>query len=102
MEPRFTGLTAQKGPLVSLALYLAVLICYWPVRYYGFVSIDDLLYLTQNSYIRSGLTMDGVACAFRTVELGYWRPLTWLSCMLDFQLFCENAGGTTGRTSFYI
>jgi tetratricopeptide (TPR) repeat protein len=93
MKRHRLGSMAQRKLPVCVGLCLLVLICYWPVRNYGFVNIDDPPYLTQYIRIQAGLTMDGVAWAFRTLEPGYWRPLTWLSHMLDWQLFGENAGG---------
>jgi tetratricopeptide (TPR) repeat protein len=93
MKRHYLGSMAQKELLVCVGLCLLVLVCYWPVREYGFVNIDDLPYITQYNLVQSGLTMEGVVWAFRTVEPGYWRPLAWLSHMLDCQLFGANAGG---------
>jgi len=84
---------ARKELLVVLALCLLVLVCYWPAQDHGFINMDDPPNLTQFINIQPGLTMDGVAWAFRTIEPGYWRPLVWLSHMLDWQLFGEHSGG---------
>jgi tetratricopeptide (TPR) repeat protein len=93
MKRHYLGSLAQKELLVCVGLCLLVLVCYWPVRNYGFVNIDDPPYLKQYVRIQSGLTMEGAAWAFHTVEQGYWRPLTWLSHMLDWELFGANAAG---------
>lgn len=93
MKGHRPGSIDQAELLVCVGLCLLVLVCYWPVRDYEFVNIDDPPYLAQYIHIQPGLTMEGAVWAFRTVEPGYWRPLTWLSHMLDCQLFGANAGG---------
>jgi tetratricopeptide (TPR) repeat protein len=53
----------------------------------GFLLLDDLQYLTQNSAIRGGLSWEGARWAFTTHYTDNWFPLTWLSFMLDISLF---------------
>jgi tetratricopeptide (TPR) repeat protein len=43
--------------------------------------------------VRDGLTPDGVVWAFRSAEAANWHPLTWLSHMLDFELYGAHPGG---------
>jgi protein O-mannosyl-transferase len=52
----------------------------------GFVNYDDPDYVTENAHVQAGLSWDGVVWAF-TAPNDYWHPLTWLSHMLDWQLF---------------
>ncbi len=76
-------------PLVlSLALVLAVLIAYWPAAGNDFVNYDDDVYVTGNRHVRGGLTWHGIVWAVTSVGYaGNWHPLTWLSHMLDVELF---------------
>jgi tetratricopeptide (TPR) repeat protein len=74
------------------ALILITLVAYAPVRHHGFVSIDDGIYVTGNAHVKGGLTWPGVAWAFTSSHANFWHPLTWLSLMLDVQLFGVNAG----------
>ena len=60
---------------------------YWPVRLNEFVNFDDGEYITSNPHLQQGLTWSGAAWAFRTSYASNWHPLTWLSHMLDVQLF---------------
>jgi tetratricopeptide (TPR) repeat protein len=53
----------------------------------GFVDFDDGVYLTENATVRQGLTPEGVRWAFTTFHGANWHPLTWLSHMLDVELF---------------
>jgi tetratricopeptide (TPR) repeat protein len=75
-----------------LALALITLAVYWPVREQQFVNLDDDLYVTENPYVLHGLTWEGARWAFTTSHGTHWLPLTWLSHMLDCQLFGVNAG----------
>lgn len=52
-----------------------------------FVSYDDQLYVTGNFHVQRGLTLAGAKWAFTTTAGANWHPLTWLSHMLDYQLY---------------
>jgi tetratricopeptide (TPR) repeat protein len=78
--------------LICVALALATLAVYWPVRNYDFVKYDDDAYVTDNYHVTSGLSIPNVRWAFTTPHVGNWLPLTWLSFMLDCQLFGANPG----------
>jgi len=78
--------------LVCLILILAILIVYWPVRGNSFITYDDDQYVTQNSVVRAGLTLDGIEWAFSFNDAFYWHPLTWISHMLDCQLYGLDPG----------
>ena len=69
------------------ALILGTLLVFWQVRNFGFVNYDDSDYVYENQHVLNGLTGDGVIWAFTTNHSGNWHPLTWLSLMLDCQLF---------------
>ncbi|HEY4580396.1 MAG TPA: hypothetical protein VIG89_05115, partial [Candidatus Acidoferrales bacterium] len=66
---------------------------YAPVRNYGFIGFDDPEYVSQNSHVLRGLTWEGVRWAFSTGYFANWHPLTWLSHMLDVQVYGTYAGG---------
>jgi tetratricopeptide (TPR) repeat protein len=77
-----------------LLIVLAILIVYWQVRSHDFINFDDPTYVTENNYVKEGLTADSIRWAFRLgdKEETYWHPLTWLSHMLDVQLHGLAAG----------
>ena len=68
---------------------------YWPVTRFDFVNYDDPLYVTENPHVQAGLTWEGLAWAFGRVhgEGTYWHPLTWVSHMVDWQLYGLNPWG---------
>ena len=78
--------------LICLLIVVAVLSVYWPVRHHGFVRFDDPTYITENRHVRTGLRPENIRWAFTTAHAANWHPLTWLSHMLDCQLFGLDAG----------
>jgi tetratricopeptide (TPR) repeat protein len=82
--------------LRNFAIYLfltaATLTVYSRVRGFDFVSYDDRQYVTENPHVRAGLTLQGVTWALTTDRGGNWFPLTWLSHMLDWQLYGADSG----------
>ena len=57
-----------------------------------FVAYDDGVYVAANPHVRDGLTAGSVAWAFAATENSNWHPVTWISHMLDVQLFGFDAG----------
>jgi tetratricopeptide (TPR) repeat protein len=81
---------------ICLLLAGITLAIYWPVGRLGFINNDDegsQGYIVDNTNIQAGITAKSVAWAFTTTHAGNWHPLTWLSHMLDCQLFGLNASG---------
>jgi hypothetical protein len=73
-------------------LILSTLLVFWQVHNFAFVNYDDSYYVYENPNVLNGLTGDGVIWAFTTNRTANWHPLTWLSLMLDCQLFGANPG----------
>ncbi|MCP4256966.1 MAG: hypothetical protein GY774_05495 [Planctomycetes bacterium] len=83
-------LAAQRGVLLAIVSLLVVTVCiFWQVGHCEFTIYDDDRYVTDNPYVTAGITRESVAWAFTSMSgnTGYWHPLTWLSHMLDCQLF---------------
>jgi len=72
---------------IYFVLILSTLLVYWQVRNFDFVNYDDKVYVYENPHVLNGLTRSGVIWAFTSCYFGYWQPLTWLSLMVDCQLF---------------
>jgi tetratricopeptide (TPR) repeat protein len=83
----------NKILIVYFVLTLATLAVFWQVNQYDFINLDDPVYVTENSHIQPGITLDGFRWAFSTTQAEFWHPLTWLSLMVDHQLYGLNAGG---------
>ncbi|MDD5134021.1 MAG: tetratricopeptide repeat protein [Phycisphaerae bacterium] len=77
---------------IYLLLAIATFVCFWQVRNFDFTNYDDDLYVSENPRVPAGLTIDNIVWAFTTGDTGYWHPLTWISFMLDCQLFGPDPG----------
>ncbi len=73
--------------MIYIFLAVATLTVYWQVNSSNFIFFDDPDYVTENNHIQNGITPEGIRWAFTTGHAGNWHPLTWISHMLDVQLF---------------
>ncbi|MDM8551658.1 tetratricopeptide repeat protein [Desulfobacterales bacterium HSG2] len=78
--------------LICLFLIIAILAIYGQVRNYAFITLDDDDYVAKNPHVRAGLTSESIVYAFSSTEAANWHPVTWLSHMLDVQLWGMNPG----------
>ncbi|MBI4558176.1 MAG: tetratricopeptide repeat protein [Candidatus Hydrogenedentes bacterium] len=79
--------------MLVLVIVVATLVAYRQAPQFGFLNFDDNSYVTGNAMVRDGLTVRGIVWAFTTGHSANWHPLTWLSHMLDVQLFGMNPRG---------
>jgi len=82
-----------RRPIICVGLLLLVAVAYFGSYRNDFVDYDDPEFVTGQEFVRRGFSWDGVVYAFTTQNTGNYFPLTWLSHMLDAQLFGLNAGG---------
>ena len=87
------GRSLSKELMIGLGLVVAVLVAYWQVQYHDFIIFDDHQYVLKNPHIQKGLTLESISWAFTTTYASYWHPLTWLSHMLDYQIYGLNPKG---------
>jgi len=73
--------------LICLFLVIATLAVYWQMNYHEFINFDDSSYILQNQLVQKGLTSESISWAFSFTDISYWHPLTWLSHMLDCQIY---------------
>jgi tetratricopeptide (TPR) repeat protein len=78
---------------LSLALAASVVVVYAPVWQYDFVSWDDPQYVSENPHVLGGLSWQSLRWAFTTAHAGLWIPLTWISFMVDIDVYGAGAGG---------
>ena len=75
-----------------LLLAVTTLAVFLPVARNDYVNYDDSDYVTANAHVQSGLKWANVVWAFKSGHASNWHPLTWMSHMLDLQLFGEKPG----------
>jgi Flp pilus assembly protein TadD len=83
-----------RQPVLIICFFLlaATFAIYWPVQNHEFVNYDDDEYVTENRYVKAGLSREGFIWAFKTPVAGLWHPLTLISHMLDCHLHGLNPG----------
>jgi len=86
----------RRNILICVALSIITLAAFWPVGGLGFIRYDDFGprgYIVDNQHIQSGINLDSIGWAFTTTQASNWHPVTWLSHMLDIQLFGLHPAG---------
>jgi len=82
--------------LICLALAILTVVTFWSLKDCGFINFDDDHYVYENAYVQSGLNWNSIGKAFSSElvkKSGHWHPVTWLSLMLDYQIFGLNPHG---------
>jgi protein O-mannosyl-transferase len=92
--PQFISISESLKSMLwfSLVLIALNLLIYAPAMDGGFFSWDDPFYVSKNVEVLRGLTWQSPLWAFTTGHAGNWHPLTWLSHLLDVQLYGKAAG----------
>ncbi|HEY5998016.1 MAG TPA: tetratricopeptide repeat protein [bacterium] len=93
MPPAAARPSDRRARVLGVAgIAILALAAFWPIGRHEFLDWDDGIYVRDNDMVRGGLTLAGLRWAFTALEGGSWHPLTWLSHMLDVQLFGLDAG----------
>ncbi len=79
--------------ILGLLLGLVTLCVFWPAKDFDFLGYDDPGYFSDNPHILGGVTAANVAWAFTSGDAANWHPLTWLSLMLDAEIFGHGPAG---------
>jgi len=83
----------NKILLLAVILILITVAAYENVRNHEFINFDDDIYVTDNRIVSEGLSFEGIKWALGFNASGYWQPITWLSHMLDCEVYGLNPGG---------
>ncbi|HWC98737.1 MAG TPA: tetratricopeptide repeat protein [Candidatus Sulfopaludibacter sp.] len=82
----------RRVAAICILLGLASFLVYFQTLHYDFVAYDDDYFVYQNPVIQAGLRASGVVWSFG-LHYANWHPLTWISYLLDVQLFGTTPGG---------
>ena len=84
----------KKHPVTIICVFLTITICsvYLQVKDHQFINFDDYKYVTENSHVLSGLNLENIKWAFISVYATNWHPFTWISYMMDVDLFGMKPG----------
>ncbi len=91
---KYIFLNIRTEILIGLSFVVLILGLYINVRGHNFIIFDDNIYITENPQVQSGINSDAVGWAFGLKENTpmYWHPLTWISHMLDVQIYGLHPG----------
>jgi tetratricopeptide (TPR) repeat protein len=73
----------MRRALPALLIAVATAVVYARVAGFGFVNLDDPVYVYENPHVLAGLSREGALWAATTTSQANWHPLTWLSLQLD-------------------
>ncbi len=77
----------KRDVIICMLLAAATVAVYSQVVEFRFTGWDDPDYIYENTYVSQGLTPEGIRWAFSKPDVGNWHPLTWLSHMIDCQVY---------------
>jgi protein O-mannosyl-transferase len=80
-------ISLQVDFIICILFVLLTVSAYRHLESNEFLFFDDDMYITENQHLRQGVTVDSIGWAFKSFYLSYWHPLTWISHMMDYQLF---------------
>ncbi|MBN2307521.1 MAG: glycosyltransferase family 39 protein, partial [Candidatus Hydrogenedentes bacterium] len=90
-KKKASGLRADV--LICMGLLMVTAVAYSYAPHLSFVNFDDDVYVARNPQVLGGLRAEGVAWAFTTNHASNWHPLTWMSHMVDADLFGVQPAG---------
>lgn len=91
-ESVFKRFPVKASTLIGFFLIAAIVLIYLPVTKFGFVDYDDVRYVVKNTHVKNGLTINNIKWAFFAFYEANWHPVTWISHMMDVQIFGMDPG----------
>ena len=88
-KPAFPG----RNLIIAIMLCLGTFMLYSQVTHFDFINYDDTDYVSQNPHIQNGINIESITWAFTAFHAGNWHPLTWISHMLDYEIYGLDPGG---------
>jgi len=84
---------AYRIQIICILLAAITIAVFSPVTHFAFLNCDDQTYVVDNTAIHDGITGTGMVWALTTHYASNWHPVTWLSHMLDCDLFGSSPAG---------
>ena len=90
------GLLPLGWGVAVAALVAGALLSYTPAFHADYIRFDDTGYVQGNPHVASGLRLENIRWALTTYEQSNWHPLTWISHMVDVEIFGVGPAGPHG------
>ena len=84
---------SRRSVLLCVGLFVIIFFVFYRAVDGAFTNFDDNIYVTENPHVNTGFTLRNIQWAFKTFHAANWHPLTWISHMLDCQVFGLNPWG---------
>jgi len=78
---------------ICILLVVLVFVVFGQTLRNQFINFDDNQYVYENPVVSKGVSLQGLRWALFYGGIGHWHPLTWVTHMLDCQVFGMWAGG---------
>ncbi len=93
MENRKRNRAVLSPILLAVAVAVLAFLPYARTGGHEFLDYDDIqYYILENPTVLGGLTLGGAAWALTSFHASNWHPVTWLSHMIDIELFGPSPG----------
>ncbi len=76
----------------SFFLIFSILLVYLQSKNFDFIAYDDGTYIQANQAIKNGLNIKSIKWAFTSFYASNYHPITWISHIIDYTLYKNNAG----------
>jgi hypothetical protein len=95
---KVADVSSDRWLVLGVCVFLAAItwLVFGQTRGFQFVNFADTTYVLENPVVAREVKLDGIASAFTHFQGANWHPLTWISHMLDAQLYGLNAGRHLG------
>lgn len=97
-------ITSQRWTYISIILLVVATVSLFGRSIgFDFINYDDPAYVYNNEFVTQGVTAHGLRWAMTGIgETNLWHPLTWISHMIDVEVFgVKNAGAHHGVNVFW-
>ena len=96
-----SGSESKRFAWVGGMIVVAIALVYAQVSGHAFVEFDDSLYVTGNARVQQGLSLQNLYWALVTTDAYIWHPLTWISYLVDFELYGISSAGPWALTNVF-
>jgi len=86
-------LSQHRELIIAVLIAIGTFLAFQSMLTHDFLNIDDHVYVTDNTFVQKGISIESVKWAFTTLHAEFYHPVTWLSLMLDTHLFGINPAG---------
>ncbi len=83
----------RRSRMICAALMVVTFALFCPILGNNFINFDDGTYVTENPMVQNGLTPASLSWAFTSGYGSNWHPLTWISHMVDYELYVLKPAG---------